>query len=230
MESRLSRHKYDDEVDVNYSRQRKNENLYKQDYTDDEIKVPKISNGREINEEEFQKLINLSQTRSMKKITKEDIEKFESSNEDKFDDFKKKEDKVYDINTVLESAKNRRKVADESKYNVPKFDDYKPIEEESDNSDLLSDLMGNDNTIVTKAISNDTIVNDETVTSTRIDNSFYSKSLKFKKKDFDLEDDGDDEFVQKKKPKSQVIITVIIVILLIAAIVLGVLVLSKIKF
>lgn len=229
MQTRVSRHKYDEDIENNSYRQRKNENLYKLDFTNDNIKVPKISNGRELDEEEFQKIINQSQTRSMKKITKEEIEKYEKEKEFDY----KNDDKVYDINTVLESAKNRRGNIDSTKYNIPELGKYKPVEnkdEKQDNNDLLSDLMGNDNTIVTKGFENNTLEDD--TMSTKVDNSFYSKSMKFKKKDFALDDDDEDEdnSFKEKKSKFQIVVTIIIVLLLIAAVVLGILVLSKIKF
>lgn len=224
MQTRVSRHNYDEEILDVGGRTRKNADLYKKDYNTDKIVIPKISNGRELDEDEFEKIINQSKTRSMKTITPKEVENYTET---------KKEEKIYDINSVLEKAKQRRKETDSNHYKVPHFEEYVPIEEEqseiSEDIDLLSDLMGGDNTVVTPKLIDDTIIDDETDTSTKIDNSFYSKSLKFERKDFD--DSGSNTKQKSKKhSKAQVIITVAIVVLLIVAVVLGILILGKIKF
>ena len=217
MQTRIQRHNYSDEILDNVGRTKKNASLYKQDYTTGEIKVPKVSNGRELNEDEFQKIINQSKTRSMKVITTEE-EKYEEPNLER-------EEKVYDINSVLEKAKNRRKDNSIPKYKIPVFEECISVEEDESNLDLLSDLIGDDNTIVTSKLVDDTIIDD--ITETKIDESFYSKSLKFDRKDFV---ESDISVKTKKNSNIQIIITVVIVVLLIIAVVLGILVLSKIKF
>lgn len=218
MQTRVGRHNYQEEILDVGGRTKKNADLYKKDYKDEEIKVPKISNGRELDEIEFQKIINQGKTRSMKTIEKQEIEEYVEQNI-------KSEDKVYDINSVLEKAKNRRKNSSKSQYKVPSFEEYIPLEDQEikDDMELLSDLMGNDNTVVTPRTDNDTIIED--ITDTQIDDSFYSKSIKFERKDF-----VDSSNKTKKHTKGQIVITIIIVILLIAAVILGILILSKIKF
>lgn len=218
MQTRVGRHNYQEEILDVGGRTKKNADLYKKDYKDEEIKVPKISNGRELDEIEFQKIINQGKTRSMKTIEKQEIEEYVEKNI-------KSEDKVYDINSVLEKAKNRRKNSSKTQYKVPSFEEYIPLEDQEikDDMELLSDLMGNDNTVVTPRIDNDTIIED--ITDTQIDDSFYSKSIKFERKDF-----VDSSNKTKKHTKGQIVITIIIVILLIAAVILGILILSKIKF
>lgn len=225
MQTRVGRHNYSEEILDMGGRTKKNANLYKQDYKDKEIKVPKVSNGRELDEDEFQKIINQSQTRSMKTITPEEVKEYVEPS-------LKNEDKVYDINSVLEKAKNRRKNISKTQYKVPVFEEYIPLEEpeKKDDMDLLSDLMGSDNTIVTPKLVDDTIVENtiiDDITETKIDDSFYSKSLKFERKDF-VENNSFEK--TKKHSNMQVVITVIIVVLLIVAVVLGILILSKIKF
>ena len=225
MQTRVGRHNYQEEILDIGGRTKKNADLYKKDYKDEEIKVPKISNGRELNEAEFQKIINQSQTRSMKTITKDELKEIEEP-------ITKGEDKVYDINSVLEKAKNRRKTASKTQYKVPSFEEYITMEEQEikDDMELLSDLMGDGNTVVTPKLVEDTIIEEninDTQTQTQIDDSFYSKSIKFERKDFD-----DNSFHEKTKKHSklQIVITIIVVILLIVAVILGILILSKFKF
>ena len=225
MQTRVSRHNYEEQTSADSLRSKKNEKLYSLEY-DDKINVPKISNGRELNEEEFKKIINQSQTRSMRVITKEDIDQFERNN-----NANDVEEKIYDINSVLENAKNNRKDINDDKYRVPKFEQIVSKNDNSDNNELLSDLMGGDDTIASSGTPIDTVIDKGlTITETKIDDSFYSKSMKFKSRDFASDDDEYDEKNEEKRPMSQVILTVVIVVLLIIAIVLGILVLSKIKF
>ena len=94
MQTRVGRHNYSEEILDMGGRTKKNANLYKQDYKDKEIKVPKVSNGRELDEDEFQKIINQSQTRSMKTITPEEVKEYVEPS-------LKNEDKVYDINRIV---------------------------------------------------------------------------------------------------------------------------------
>lgn len=223
MQTRVGRHSYEEELLDTGGRTKKNADLYSKTYSDSTIKVPNISNGRELDEKEFQRILDQGKTRVMKTIDLEEIE-------EKDEPILKSEEKVYDINSVLEKAKNRRKNSDNKQYKVPSFEEYIPLEDQEVNSDmdLLSDLMGDDNTIVTPRIDNDTIIeniDDDTMTDTKIDDSFYSKSIKFERKDF-----LDSSSQKKKHSKVQIGITITIVVLLIVAVVLGIIVLSKIKF
>lgn len=133
---------------------------------------------------------------------------------------KKEENKVYDINVLLENAKNEiNRSADVTndkrintnfltnldEANIPYHDDAMEIasEEVIDDKkksntdslplDILTDLKGSDNTIVT-----DPIVKDEVTMIKQIKDgeTFYSGSFNFSKKDFDEEDD--DDFFEEK--------------------------------
>lgn len=221
MQTRVGRHSYEEEILDTGGRTKKNADLYNKAYSESKIKVPNVSNGRELDEIEFQKILDQSKTRAMKTVKQDEIKEIEKP-------IIKAEEKIYDINSVLEKAKNRRKATSNKQYKVSSFEEYIPLEDQETNSDmdLLSELMGDDNTVVTPKFSNDTIVEDmtDTVTDTKIDDSFYSKSIKFERKDFL---DGREK---KSHSKLQIAITIIIVILLIVAVVLGIVILSKIKF
>lgn len=132
---------------------------------------------------------------------------------------KKVENKVYDINVLLENAKNEinrsADVTNNKKIstnfltnledtNIPYHDDNDIVSEEvieekkrsntdSLPLDILTDLKGSDNTIVT-----DPIVKDEVTMIKKIKDgeTFYSGSFNFSKKDFDEEDD--DSFFEEK--------------------------------
>jgi len=125
-----------------------------------------------------------------------------------------RQSRVYDINVLLENAKNEinrsNEVTNTKKINhnflttleeekIPYHDDAielsnmetdkkKEVSEDSLPLDLLVDLKGNDNTIVT-----DPIVKDEVTMIKKIKDgeTFYSGSFNFTKKDFDEEEEED---------------------------------------
>ena len=214
MESRME--KYYTEDLSNFERTKKYEELYKDvsgELSDlDKLPVPDNANEidleglREIisSRDEYRKNRELSRTLKM------------SLNEDTLDEVEKRENKIYDINVLLENAKseiNRSAAVTGSRMinanflttmedaSIPSSDDATEISEEvvakrSDFNgdslplDILMDLKGSDNTIVT-----DPIVKDEVtmIKELKDGETFYSDSFNFSKKDFDDEDDEDEE-------------------------------------
>lgn len=205
MESRME--KYYTEDLSSYERSKRNESLYKdvsKEISDLE-NLPIPDNSNEIDLEGLKKIIySRDEYRKAKEEEKntiiEEVEKPSS------------ESRIYDINVLLENAKNEinrsNEVTNERKINhnfltnleeekVPYHEDAieisnmetekkKNIDEDSLPLDLLVDLKGDDNTIVT-----DPIVKEEVTMIKKIKDgeTFYSGSFNFTKKDFDEEDD-----------------------------------------
>lgn len=205
MESRME--KFYTEDLSSYERSKRNESLYKdvsKEISDLE-NLPIPDNSNEIDLEGLKKIIySRDEYRKAKEEEKntiiEEVEKPSS------------ESRIYDINVLLENAKNEinrsNEVTNERKINhnfltnleeekVPYHEDAieisnmetekkKNIDEDSLPLDLLVDLKGDDNTIVT-----DPIVKEEVTMIKKIKDgeTFYSGSFNFTKKDFDEEDD-----------------------------------------
>lgn len=146
--------------------------------------------------------------------------------------------RIYDINVLLENAKNEiNKTAEvnndkkidtnfltdlEEEDSVPQADDAIEISEPLVNKknsntdslplDILADLKGTDDTSVS-----DPIVKDEVTMIKKIKEgeTFYSGSFSFSKKDF--EDDGDEKLFEEKSHKGIKIFFIILLILVIIA-------------
>lgn len=217
MESRME--KYYRENPEYYRRSKRNEALYKdisRDMNDlENLPIPDNSNEIDINglkqiissRDEYRKAKDMGRTVTRKRVVEEP-----------------KEDKrrVYDINVLLETAKNEVNknnevegkklinanfLTDLDDANVPSNDlvevsevtSEKEKEKEVSNTDslpldILVDLKGTDNTVVT-----DPIVKDEVTMIEKIKDgeTFYSGSFNFTKKDFADEEDDDDFFEEK---------------------------------
>ncbi len=135
------------------------------------------------------------------------------------EEIKKEENKIYDINVLLEEAKKTSfklnsemrekrlpntnfltKLEDaeissiNSEVSVPPMENKKISNTDSLPLDILTDLKGSDNTIVTDPIIKDEIT---MIEKARDSETFYSGSFTFSKKDFD-NDDLDESFIEKK--------------------------------
>ena len=235
MESRMEKY-YKDDLS-NFERTRRYENLYK-DVTDELSKMDKLpvpDNANEIDLEGLKEIIssrdeyrkNKELSRTMKMNLQEDIE----------EEVKKQDNKIYDINVLLENAKseinrsasvtgnrliNANFLTTMEDSNIPSSDDATEISEEvvSKNNDtngdslpldILMDLKGSDNTIVT-----DPIIKDEVTMVKEIKDgeTFYSGSFNFSKKDFD---EDDDDFLEENDHNGIKIVFLIFGFLLLAA-------------
>lgn len=208
MESRME--KYYKEDITTFERSKKNQHLYKA--VSKEISelenLPVPDNSNEIDLEGLKQIIS---SRDEYRKTKE-LERTFTSNRPLVEP-SKKEEKVYDINVLLETAKNEvnsqnkkenKKIINANfltsleEANIPNNDDALELIEELPNKkekksntdslplDILIDLKGDDNTVVT-----DPIVKEEVTMIKEIKDgeTFYSGSFNFSKKDFDEDDD-----------------------------------------
>lgn len=208
MESRMEKY-YKEDV-TTFERSKKNQHLYKE--VSKEISelenLPVPDNSNEIDLEGLKQIIS---SRDEYRKTKE-LERTFTSNRPLVEP-SKKEEKVYDINVLLETAKNEvnsqnkkenKKIINANfltsleDANIPNSDDAIELTEElpkkknvSSNTDslpldILMDLKGDDNTVVT-----DPIVKEEVTMIKEIKDgeTFYSGSFNFSKKDFDEDDD-----------------------------------------
>lgn len=205
MESRMEKY-YEKDLST-FERTKKNQELYKdvsKEISDLE-NLPVPDNSNEIDLDGLKKIIySRDEYRKNKEIIKEE-EPIE----------KREEKKVYDINVLLENAKNEinksNEVTNERKIShnfltnleeekIPYHDDAIELsnmetekkEKVSGDSlplDLLVDLKGDDNTVVT-----DPIVKEEVTMIKKIKDgeTFYSGSFNFTKKDFDDVEDNDE--------------------------------------
>jgi len=209
MESRIE--KYYEKDLSSYERTRKNQDLYKdvsKEITNLE-NLPIPDNSNEIDLDGLKKII-YSRDEYRKNKEKEIVKEEEPI-------VKREEKRVYDINVLLENAKNEinrsNEVTNTKKINhnflttleeekIPYHDDAielsnmepdkkKEVSEDSLPLDLLVDLKGDDNTVVT-----DPIVKEEVTMIKKIKDgeTFYSGSFNFTKKDFD--DDEDDNLLE----------------------------------
>lgn len=213
MESRMDKY-YEDDLS-NFKRIKRNEELYKNVYKEisDLENLPIPDNSNEIDINGLKKIIS---SREEYKKNKE-LERTNSIPRKEIESAIKNENKVYDINVLLENAKNeidrtnayRKKIVDNNfltsleDANIPPSDDAMEISVPMNNDknknedslplDILADLKGGDDTIVT-----DPIIKDEVTMINKIKEgeTFYSGSFNFSKKDFDEEDD-DDFLVEK---------------------------------
>lgn len=213
MESRMEKY-YEDDLKVLPARTKRNEGLYKSLSSGisefDSLPIPDNSNV--IDADGLKQIIS-SRDEYRKSRQSDRVSSLNRPlREDEIREDKKKDDKIYDINVLLENAKNEinrsATITNERKIdvnflngledaNIPSSDDAMEIaspEIEKDKIsntdslplDILADLKGSDNTVVT-----DPIVKDEVTMIKKIKDgeTFYSGSFNFSKKDFDEEDD-----------------------------------------
>ena len=208
MESRME--KYYTKDLSSFERSKKNQELYKdisKEISDLE-NLPIPDNSNEIDLDGLKKIIYSRD--EYRKVKEEKKEREEIPVEKPI-----KDNRIYDINVLLENAKNEinrsNEVTNTRKINhnfltnleeekIPYHDDAielsnmepdkkKEVSEDSLPLDLLVDLKGNDNTVVT-----DPIVKEEVTMIKKIKDgeTFYSGSFNFTKKDFDEVEDDDD--------------------------------------
>ena len=242
MESRME--KYYKENPEYYKRSKRNEALYRditRDMNDlDNLPIPDNSNEIDIDglkqiissRDEYRKAKDMGRTVTRERVVEEP-----------------KEDKrrVYDINVLLETAKNEVNknnevegkklinanfLTDLDDANLPSNDLVEVSEVTSDNEkekevsntdslplDILVDLKGTDNTVVT-----DPIVKDEVTMIEKIKDgeTFYSGSFNFTKKDFADEEDDDNFFEEKSHTGLKLFFLIIGLVLLAAVIYLAI--------
>ena len=242
MESRME--KYYKENPEYYKRSKRNEALYRditRDMNDlDNLPIPDNSNEIDIDglkqiissRDEYRKAKDMGRTVTRERVVEEP-----------------KEDKrrVYDINVLLETAKNEVNknnevegkklinanfLTDLDDANLPSNDLVEVSEVTSENEkekevsntdslplDILVDLKGTDNTVVT-----DPIVKDEVTMIEKIKDgeTFYSGSFNFTKKDFADEEDDDNFFEEKSHTGLKVFFLIIGLVLLTAVIYLAI--------
>ena len=237
MESRME--KYYKENPEYYKRSKRNEALYRditRDMNDlDNLPIPDNSNEIDIDglkqiissRDEYRKAKDMGRTVTRERVVEEP-----------------KEDKrrVYDINVLLETAKNEVNknnevegkklinanfLTDLDDANVPSNDLVEVSEVTSENEkekevsntdslplDILVDLKGTDNTVVT-----DPIVKDEVTMIEKIKDgeTFYSGSFNFTKKDF--ADENDDDLFEEKSHTGVKVFFLIVGLLLLAGVI-----------
>lgn len=237
MESRMEKY-YKEDLST-FERSKKNEKLYKElskEISDmDNLPVP--DNSNEIDMDGLKQIIS---SRDEYRKSKE-LERTFIQSRPLVEDKPKEENRVYDINVLLENAKNEvnrsNSVANKRMINanfltnleeadIPSNDDAievstpvsdkkevltkdNPSNTDSLPLDILMDLKGSDNTIVT-----DPIVKDEVTMIKKIKDgeTFYSGSFNFSKKDFDESDD--EEFFEENNHTGLKIFFLIIGILI----------------
>ena len=239
MESRME--KYYKENPEYYKRSKRNESLYKDVYKDmnslENLPIP--DNSNEIDIDGLKKIISSRDEYRKSKEKEKTFVRDESLSEDT-----SKEDKrrVYDINVLLETAKNEVNKSNEvegkrlinanfltdledahiSDNNTNKDEDIaKEVENKKEENistdslplDILVDLKGSDNTIVT-----DPIVKDEVTMIKKIKEgeTFYSGSFNFSKKDFA---DEEEDFFDEKPHNGLKIFFLIIGLILLAGVI-----------
>lgn len=213
MESRMEKY-YKEDLST-FERSKKNRELYKEvaDTISDLENLPVPDNSNEIDldglkqiissRDEYRKVKELERTNTFKKPLIEE---------------EHKKEKIYDINVLLENAKNEvnrsNTVTNKKMINanfltnleeasIPNSDAAMevsiPMPNKKDSVsntdslplDILMDLKGNENTVVT-----DPIVKEEVtmIKSIKDGETFYSGSFNFSKEDFD----EDDDFIEEK--------------------------------
>ena len=245
MESRMEKY-YKEDLST-FERSKKNEKLYKElsrEISDmDNLPIP--DNSNEIDMDGLKQIIS---SRDEYRKSKE-LERTFVSRGPLVEDKPKEEKKVYDINVLLENAKNEvnRSNAVTNKRlinanfltnleeaNIPNNDDAievsmplpdkKNVPSNTDSLplDILMDLKGNDDTVVT-----DPIVKEEVTMIKKIKDgeTFYSGSFNFTKKDFDESDEDNEDFFEEDKHTGIKIFFLIVGILILLGV--GYLILTK---
>lgn len=210
-ESRVEKYYYQDLE--SYERVKKNQELYKdlsKEISDlDNLPIP--DNSNEIDLDGLKKII-YSRDEYRKEKERKEKPQYESLKEEEPND-----KRIYDINVLLENAKSElnknNEIAPDKKIKtnfltdleeekIPYHEDAIEIsnmenekkssdEDDSLPLDLLVDLKGEDNTVVT-----DPIIKDEVTMIKKIKDgeTFYSGSFNFTKKDFEENDEDDNLF------------------------------------
>ena len=244
MESRMEKY-YKEDIST-FERSKKNEALYRELTKEisemDNLPIP--DNSNEIDMDGLKQIIY---SRDEYRKSKE-LEKTFVSKGPLVEDKPKEKSKVYDINVLLENAKNEvnRSNAVTNKRminanfltnleeeNIPKNDEAvemssQVIEKKNNPSntdslplDLLMDLKGNDDTVVT-----DPIVKEEVtmIKSIKDGETFYSGTFNFSKKDFE-ESEENEEFFEENKHTGLKIFFLILGILILLGV--GYLIITK---
>ena len=233
MESRME--KYYEKDLSSFARSKRNETLYKdvsKEISDLE-NLPIPDNSNEIDLDGLKKII----------YSRDEYRKAREEKKEKVEDIPIekpiKDNRIYDINVLLENAKNEinrsNEVTNTKKINhnfltnleeekIPYHDDAielsnmepdkkNEVSEDSLPLDLLVDLKGDDNTVVT-----DPIVKEEVTMIKKIKDgeTFYSGSFNFTKKDFDEVED-DDNFMEDTSSNVIKIIFLVFGLIVIAA-------------
>ena len=235
MESRMEKY-YKDDLS-SFERTRRYENLYK-DVSGELSKMDKLPVPDNANEIDLEGLKEIISSRDEYRKNKELSRTMKMNlQEDTLEEVKKQDNKIYDINVLLENAKseinrsasvtgnrliNANFLTTMEDSGVPSSDDATEISEEvvskhSDTNgdslplDILMDLKGSDDTIVT-----DPIIKDEVTMVKEIKDgeTFYSGSFNFSKKDFD---EDDDDFLEESDHNGIKIFFLIFGFLLLAA-------------
>ena len=213
MQSRMDR--YRDIEDKKFERSKKNTKLYEDVYDDmyrdtnyQNMKV--IDTAKEINIDKLKNILDDNyDTRQYRTLRNYDIGDIDFKNaiegnyDTKYEESKEEEKKLENlINTVSISNDNK---------------------EESSSFDILSDLKGSDNTIVTNPVeaSFDSLDNVSVLTETKnlektlvkADKTFYTDSNMFTKNDFEDFSTLTNELKRSKKNKKAIIIILILIIL-----------------
>ena len=235
MESRMDRY-YKDDLNL-YKRSKKNEELYKDISKEiSELEnLPIPDNSNEIDIDGLKEIISSrDEYRKSKELSRTFI-----SEKPLIEETKKEENKVYDINVLLEKAKDElgrnNKYIEEKKINtnfltnldeviVPSAEDAievstTVIKETPSNTDslpldILVDLKGTDDTVVT-----DPIVKEEITMIKKVKDgeTFYSGSFNFTKKDFDDVEEDEDFIIEKSHTGIKVFFLILGFILLAVA-------------
>ncbi len=256
MQSRMD--KYQTEGRKRYERTRRNTKLYEEVYDDlyrdttyQNMQV--IDTAKEINLSRLKDMLgdkyDTRQYRTMRNYSVEDIDTYDKP------DFSNRSNKVYDINEIINDAKNKRAFIEEAKEkqkyldfkesrNISREKRYESLENEekeleelintmaisrkpsdTDNAlDILSDLKGEENTIVTNPISSDLdeVVSGETKKAGKkkqekviasADKTFYTDSNMFTKNDFEDFSTLTKEISRTRKTKKVIIVILIMLIL-----------------
>ena len=215
MESRMEKY-YKEDLST-FERSKKNRELYKEiaDTISDLENLPVPDNSNEIDLDGLKQIIS---SRDEYRKAKE-LERSFISNKPLIEEEPQKE-KIYDINVLLENAKNEvnrsNSVTNKKMINtnfltnleeaiIPNNDDAMEVsipminkKEKISNTDslpldILMDLKGDENTVVTEPIVKEEVT---MIKSIKDGETFYSGSFNFSKKDFDEEEDND--FVDEK--------------------------------
>ena len=236
MESRMEKY-YKEDLST-FERSKKNRELYKEvaDTISDLENLPVPDNSNEIDLDGLKQIIS---SRDEYRKTKE-LERTNTYKKPLIEEEPQKE-KIYDINVLLENAKNElnrsnsvtnKKMINANfltnleEANIPNNDDAMEVsipmlnkKEKVSNTDslpldILMDLKGDENTIVT-----DPIVKEEVtmIKSIKDGETFYSGSFNFSKKDFDEEDD-DDFLIEKSNTGLKIFFLILGIVILLAAI------------
>lgn len=206
-----------------------------------------IDSAKEINISKLKNMLDDKyDTRQYRTFRNYDVEDVDMSTKPSFS---RKESKSYDINEIINEAKSKRSFIEEAKEkqkyidfnkrrNTSYDDKYEKMDEEledlintmaipkqdevndtSDDFDILSDLKGSDNTIVTNPIeasfdvqnTSDTITKDIEKTLVKADKTFYTDSNMFTKNDFEDFSTLTKELSKSNSRKKALIITLIII-------------------